>query len=56
MAELTGGFCSNPCKYDYHTLKRVKALLKGLHNMKRKSKPTISPVGLIDGGQSLSGF
>jgi hypothetical protein len=20
-------FCSDPCKYDYHTLKRVKALL-----------------------------
>ena len=23
-------FCSDDCKYDYHALKRVKALLKGL--------------------------
>ena len=23
-------FCSDACKYDYHALKRVKALLKGL--------------------------
>jgi hypothetical protein len=30
-------FCSDTCKYDYHDLKRVKALLKGLPKRKRIS-------------------